>query len=95
MEEHDCLTIYKSVTDFFANNVFVQILEDTNILFPDDELDILDLDEDELLFEVCSTEDFIVHDSHRTTNMVMVMTTASTTTRRSSTTTSTRKRRPR
>ena len=36
-----------------ANNVFIQILEDTNILFPDDELDILDLDEDELLFEVC------------------------------------------
>ena len=45
---------------FSANNVFKQILEDTNILFPDDELDILDLDEDELLFEVCSTEDFIV-----------------------------------
>ena len=30
----------------------IQILEDTDILFPDDELDILDLDEDELLFEV-------------------------------------------
>ena len=29
-----------------------QILEETDILFPDDELDILDLDEDELLFEV-------------------------------------------
>ena len=60
MEEHGCLTIYKSFMDIFANNVFKQILEDTNILFPDDELDILDLDEDELLFEVCSKEDVIV-----------------------------------
>ena len=32
-----------------------QILEETDILFPDDELDILDLDEDELLFEVGQT----------------------------------------
>ena len=34
------------------NDSELQILEDTDILFPDDELDILDLDEDELLFEV-------------------------------------------
>ena len=33
-----------------------QILEETDILFPDDELDILDLDEDELLFEVGLTK---------------------------------------
>ena len=34
------------------NDHELQILEETDILFPDDELDILDLDEDELLFEV-------------------------------------------
>ena len=38
------------------NSHDLQILEETDILFPDDELDILDLDEDELLFEVGLTK---------------------------------------
>ena len=42
------------------NSTFQIITYSWSILFPDDELVNLDLDEDELLFEVCSTEDFIV-----------------------------------